>query len=223
MGFQTEQQSASATVPAGVSCGSQETVPVAGVVVQTYDTSMPPQVPPAEDHKADYFPACFGTALFGCFGIAGTLICCPTSWGKMGSSSGFAWFNAWRAVAVFVILMLVVGGAIDCSKNMYPDEISQKECSDIKGNWNATEGACFGACPDGYSLAYAPNQPEVTLPHLKGTQWEQWCHDEDETCTGLSKGQLVANLLIAVGLFLIAAYFMRHYSKQIKEDTYESV
>eukprot|EP01059_Diplonema_ambulator_P000242 TRINITY_DN1019_c2_g1_i1.p1 TRINITY_DN1019_c2_g1~~TRINITY_DN1019_c2_g1_i1.p1 ORF type:complete len:244 (+),score=70.77 TRINITY_DN1019_c2_g1_i1:86-733(+) len=201
-----------------------EQQPVNGVVVQTYDVvaPQPPQVIYVDEQKEDYFPACLGTALFGCFGIAGMFVCCPSNYGKLGASSGFAWFNLWRALVIFVILMLVVAGSIDCSKDIYPDEISQHKCADINGTWNSTQGACFGACPDGYDLTYATDNSSAMLKDENG-QWPQWCHESDPTCTGLSRGQLIANLVISFILFGIAAYFVARYTKRIKNTTYEPV
>ncbi|KAJ9473687.1 hypothetical protein DIPPA_17063 [Diplonema papillatum] len=203
----------------------REETPVTGVVVNGgygADCAVP-AVPLAtssqvivveETGKEDYFPACLGTAVFGVFGVIGTLLCCPSNHGKLGAASGCAWWQIWTLLVVFTFLILIGVHAIDCDKFIYPDEISQHKCSEIGGTWSTIRGACFDACPDDYDV--------TTDPVKKG--WAQYCEHSDPTCVGMTKSQVTVHIVISFVILCCAVYYIKFYAKRIREQPqYETI
>lgn len=81
--------------------------------------------------------SCLGTTFCHCFGLAGTLLLCPTSRGKAGATAGFA-FNTLKLAVVACIALVLVSHHTE--GRFYPDQYATEEaCTEAQGVWGVPE------------------------------------------------------------------------------------
>ena len=147
-----------------------------------------------------FWPSFVLTSIFGIFGMVGTMICCPTKHGFLGTATGCAVWNTARAI--LLVVALIIATYKSCDDSLFPNQISEYDCQKNGGNF--TNGACLGYCPDGYDMMFTDNG-----------SWSQWCYDPTP-CFGVSRTVIVVHLWVAITFAFLSYLGIRHYTRKIQ-------
>ena len=163
-------------------------------------------VDPAVGH---FWPACVSTFFCHLLGLGLTLVCCPSSYGKAGAATGFA-FSALK-MSIVALMGAMVVSHYHVPHAFYPDELKTADaCAAYRGVWEAT--------PDPKTHLMSPmtcHCPRLFLaPREEGTG-RVVCVDSQRFWVKVS--------IIASVMFYLFSIIARYYLRNSKPTTMVTV